>query len=139
MIGWLPDMGKWAGVVDHFLKPGGAFIMVEFHPVVWMFSDDFKRIEYNYMDSQPIIEELEGTYTDRKADIKEKSVCWNHGLSTVIDSIIKTGLKIIDFKEYGYSPYDCFENTVKIDDRKFKIKGLEDEIPMVYSLKAEKR
>jgi hypothetical protein len=59
-------------------------------------------------------------------------------LSTVIDSLIKTGLIITDFREYNYSPYDCFENTVKIDDRKFKIKGLENKIPMTYSIKAVK-
>jgi 2-polyprenyl-3-methyl-5-hydroxy-6-metoxy-1,4-benzoquinol methylase len=34
-IGWLPDMDKWANVVSTFLKPGGKFIFVEFHPVVW--------------------------------------------------------------------------------------------------------
>lgn len=138
VIGWLPDMKKWAEIINRFLKPGGEFIMVEFHPVVWMFSYDFKQIEFNYMDSAAIIEELEGTYTNRKAEIKEKSICWNHGLSTVIDSLIKTGLTITDFKEYNYSPYDCFENTIKIDDGKFKIRGLEDKIPMVYSLKAVK-
>jgi hypothetical protein len=102
-------------------------------------SYDFKRIEYNYMDSPPIIEELEGTYTDRGAAIKEKSVSWNHGLSTVINALIKTGLTITDFREYNYSPYNCFQNTVKLADRKFKIKGLEDKIPMVYSLKAVKQ
>jgi ubiquinone/menaquinone biosynthesis C-methylase UbiE len=138
VIGWLPDMSKWAKIVNQFLKPGGEFIIVEFHPIVWMFSYNFKQIEFNYMDSAPIIEELEGTYTDREAQIKEKSVSWNHGLSTVIDSLIKTGLVITDFKEYNYSPYDCFENTVKIDDRKFQIKGLENKIPMIYSLKAVK-
>jgi len=138
VIGWLPDMKKWAEIINHFLKPGGEFIMAEFHPIVWMFSYDFKQIEFNYMDSTPIIEKLEGTYTDRKAEIKENSVSWNHGLSSVVDSIIKTGLKITDFKEYNYSPYDCFENTIKIDDRKFKIKGLEDKIPMIFSIKAEK-
>ncbi|WNB18098.1 class I SAM-dependent methyltransferase [Marivirga arenosa] len=138
VIGWLPDMKEWAKIINHFLKPKGKFIMVEFHPIVWMFSYDFKKIEFNYKDSNPIIEELEGTYTDRNAKIKEESVSWNHGLSTVINSIIKTGLKIADFKEYNYSPYNCFENTVKVDDQKFKIKGLEDKIPMIYSLKAEK-
>lgn len=136
VIGWLPDMSKWAEIIKQYLKPGGEFIMVEFHPIIWMFSYDFKQIEFNYMDSAPIIEELEGTYTDKEAQIKEKSVSWNHGLSTVIDSLIKTGLSITDFKEYNYSPYDCFENTVKIDDRKFQIKGLENKIPMMYSLKA---
>ncbi|QGY43800.1 methyltransferase domain-containing protein [Maribellus comscasis] len=138
VVGWLPDMKKWAETIHHFLKPGGEFIMAEFHPVVWMFSYDFKQIEFNYMDSNPIIEELEGTYTDGGVEIKEKSMCWNHGLSTVIDALVKTGMKLKDFKEYNYSPYNCFENTVKTGDRKFKIKGMEDKIPMVYSVKAQK-
>lgn len=138
VIGWLPDMKEWAKIINRFLKPKGKFIIVEFHPIVWMFSHDFKKIEFKYMDSDPIIEEPEGTYTDRNSGIKEKSVVWNHGLSSVLNSIIKTGLKITDFKEYNYSPYDCFKNGVKIDDRKFKIKGLEDKIPMIFSLKAEK-
>lgn len=138
VIGWLPEMNKWADIINHFLKPGGEFIMVEFHPVIWMFSNDFKQIEFSYMDPAPIIEELEGTYTDRHAQIKEKSVSWNHGLSTVLDSLIKSGLVIADFKEYNYSPYDCFNNTIKTDDGNYKIKGLEDKIPMVYSVKAKK-
>lgn len=138
VIGWLPEMNKWADIINHFLKPGGEFIMVEFHPVIWMFSNDFKKIEFSYMDPAPIIEELEGTYTDRNAQIKEKSVSWNHGLSTVLDSLIKSGLIITDFKEYNYSPYDCFNNTIKTDDGNYKIKGLEDKIPMVYSVKAKK-
>lgn len=138
VIGWLPEMNKWADIINRFLKPGGEFIMVEFHPVIWMFSNDFKQIEFSYMDSAPIIEELEGTYTDRNAQIKEKSVSWNHGLSTVLDSLIKSGLVITDFKEYNYSPYNCFNNTIKTDDGNYKIKGLEDKIPMVYSVKAKK-
>lgn len=98
VIGWLPDMKKWAETIYHFLKPNGIFVMAEFHPVVWMFSYDFKKIEFNYMDPSPIIEELEGTYTNREADIKDKSVTWNYGLGNVIDSLIKTGLKLQDFK-----------------------------------------
>ncbi len=139
VVGWLPDMRKWADIIYRFLKPGGKFVMVEFHPVVWMFSYDFKNIEFNYMDTAPIIEELEGTYTDRDSDIKDKSVTWNHGLGYVLDSIIKSGLTLTDFKEFNYSPYDCFENTVKIGDKKFQIRGLENKIPMIYSVKAIKK
>lgn len=138
VVGWLPDMKKWAKIINQFLKPGGEFIMVEFHPVLWIFDYDFKQIEYNYMDTNPIIEELEGTYTNREAPIKDKSVCWNHGLATVVNAIVKTGLIITDFSEYDHSPYNCFKNTVKIDDGKYQIKGLENKIPMLYSLKAKK-
>ncbi|MCF8306000.1 MAG: class I SAM-dependent methyltransferase [Ignavibacteriales bacterium] len=138
VLGWLPDMIKWAEIVNHFLKPGGKLILVEFHPVLWIFSDDFRQIQYDYMDSVPIIEESDGTYADRDSAIREKSVGWNHGLSSVLDSIIKTGLIITDFKEYNYSPYNCFQNMIMTEDGKYKIKGLENKLPMLYSLVAEK-
>ena len=138
VISWLPDMKKWAKVIEHFLKPGGQLVFVEFHPIVWMFSYDFKRVEFDYMESEAIVEELEGTYTDSDVQIKGKSVCWNHGLSTVIDSLIKSGLTLTDFKEYNYSPYDCLENLVEVEEGKYKIEGLENKFPLVYSIKAVK-
>jgi ubiquinone/menaquinone biosynthesis C-methylase UbiE len=55
-IGWLPDLDKWSKVASQFLKPGGRFIMAEFHPVVWMFDNDFKEVFYNYFNVTPIIE-----------------------------------------------------------------------------------
>ena len=103
-----------------------------------MFSYDFKRVEFDYMESEAIVEELEGTYTDSDVQIKGKSVCWNHGLSTVIDSLIKSGLTLTDFKEYNYSPYNCLQNLVKIEEGKYKIEGLENKFPLVYSVKAVK-
>jgi SAM-dependent methyltransferase len=45
-IGWLPDINRWAEVIHHFLKPGGKLVFVEFHPVVWMFDDDFTKVKY---------------------------------------------------------------------------------------------
>ena len=40
-ICWLPDIMKWAGLVSHFLKPNGQFVFVDFHPVIWMYDNDF--------------------------------------------------------------------------------------------------
>ena len=138
VIGWLPDLDKWAKIINQFLKPGGVFVMAEFHPVVWMFDSEFKTIDFKYMDAEPIVEEEEGTYADKSANIKETYVCWNHGISTVLGSLLKTGLTITDIKEYDYSPYDCFENTVLKGKRQYQIRGLEEKIPMVFSLKAKK-
>ncbi len=138
-VGWLPNMDKWAAVIHHFLKPGGKFIMVEFHPVVWMFDDNFKEIIFKYSDVDPIIEELEGTYANRKANIKNQSVSWNHGLATVINALLKKGLLLEGFQEYDHSPYDCFNNTTEIEKGKFQIRGLEGKIPMLYSVSALKK
>ena len=138
VLGWLPDMQRWADTVQHFLKPGGQLILVEFHPVVWMFDDYFEKISFNYMGGAAIVEQIEGTYTDRSAAIGGQSVSWNHGLSTVVQALLQAGMQVRDFQEYNYSPYDCFENTVQMAANKYQIKGLENKIPMVYSLVAQK-
>lgn len=135
-IGWLPDMNKWAGIVSKFLKPGGKFIMVEFHPVLFMFSYDFSKIEYNYFNTGAIEEITEGTYTDRNAPLVNQSVSWDHSLSEVIGALINSGLHVERFEEFDYSPYDCFEKTVEVERGKYQIKGLEKKIPMLYSIQA---
>jgi 2-polyprenyl-3-methyl-5-hydroxy-6-metoxy-1,4-benzoquinol methylase len=137
VIGWLPELKSWARIVDHFLKPGGQFIFVEFHPVVWMFDDDFTKVDYAYFNKEAIIEETKGTYADRNAPINAQSYNWNHSLSDVIGALLERGLQVTHFQEYDYSPYDCFNHTVK-SEKGYQIKGMEGEIPMVFSLLVSK-
>ncbi|TDQ79924.1 class I SAM-dependent methyltransferase [Sphingobacterium yanglingense] len=138
-IGWLPDLDKWAKVISKFLKPGGKFIFVEFHPVIWMFDDNFDKIGYRYFNSGPIIESEEGTYADKEANISQDYVCWNHGLGEVLNSLINNGLELKSFNEFDYSPYDCFNKTIEFEPKKYRITHLDDKIPMVYALVAEKK
>ncbi|AUX17005.1 class I SAM-dependent methyltransferase [Flavobacterium columnare] len=138
-IGWLPNLDKWAQVVSHFLKPNGQFIFVEFHPVVWMFDNDFKKISYNYFNIETIIEEEKGTYGDRDSDIKTKTISWNHPTSEVLNALIKNSLQINSFEEYDYSPYNCFNQTEEFEKGKFRIKHLKNKIPMIFSLTASKK
>jgi len=137
-IGWLPDLEKWAGVVEHMLKPGGKVILVEFHPVVWMFDDDFKELGYSYFNVGPIIETSSGTYTDNDAPIKQEYVTWNHPLEEVIGSLLRSGLSLQNFKEYDYSPYNCFKHTIEFEPGKFRIEHCKNHLPMVYSVVFEK-
>ena len=138
-IGWLPDLNKWADTIAHFLNPGGEFIIVDFHPVVWMFDDDFNEIYYSYFNREPIVENTTGTYADPDSPIKNNSVSWNHSLSEMLNALLKAGLEINSFDEYDYSPYNCFNNTFQIDSDKYQIKNLAGKIPMVYALKAKSK
>ena len=138
-IGWLPDLNKWAEIISCYLKPGGIFYMADFHPVLWMFDDEFTHFQYSYENSEVIITESEGTYTDRDADITGKEYGWNHSISEILNALITNGLQIGHFNEFMYSPYACFRNTVEFEKGKWHIKGLEGKIPMVYSLKAVKQ
>ncbi len=139
VLGWLPDMKEWAGVVSRFLKPGGIFVLVEFHPVVWMFNNEFTEIQYSYFNKEAIIETLSGTYADRGADISKTEIGWNHNLAEVMQGLIDAGLNITSFQEIDSSPHDCFRNTVEVSPGRFQIKGLEEKLPMVYALRAVKQ
>jgi SAM-dependent methyltransferase len=137
-IGWLPDLKRWAKILNRFLKPGGKFVFVEFHPVVWMFDNDFKAIAYSYFNEEEIIETYTGTYADQNADFQTTTISWNHPLDEVLGNLLQAGLHIVQFKEYPYSPYNCFRGMQKIDNEKFTIKSLAKQIPMTYSLTAIK-
>ena len=137
-IQWLPDLNKWAELISHFLKPGGRFIFVDFHPVLWMFDDKFQSIKYRYFNSGPIEELESGTYADRKAPLSQKSITWNHGIAEILNPLIMSGLRIDSFREYDFSPYDCFDQTVQIAPGKYRIAPLKDRVPMLFSLTASK-
>lgn len=138
-IGWLPDLDKWAEVIQYFLKPGGQFVFVEFHPLIWMYDDDFKEVTYNYFNSGAIIETYTGTYAEKDAPISQEYVMWNHSISEVVQSLLEKGLTIKSLMEYDYSPYDCFRHTEQIEVNKYIIQHFGNKIPMVYSIVAEKK
>ena len=77
--------------------------MAEFHPIVWMFDDEFKYIQYRYGNAGVIENESEGTYAQRDANIKAKEYSWNHSISEVMNALIKHGLQIDFFNEHHIS------------------------------------
>ena len=135
-IGWLPDLDRWAKVIQHFLKPSGQFIMADFHPVVWMFDDDFKEVAYDYFQSEDIVETVTGTYAATDAPFESTTISWNHSLAELFEALFANGLQVKRFQEFAYSPYPCFKNTVEVAPGQFKIQSLKKDIPMVYALKA---
>ena len=138
-IGWLPDLDKWAKVVSQFLKTNGKFVFAEFHPIVWMFDNDFKEVFYSYFNIETIVEDESGTYADRYSEISAQTITWNHPTSEVLNALIQSGLEINSFDEYDYSPYNCFNETEEFEAGKFRIKHLKNKIPMVFSLVATKK
>ena len=138
-IGWLPDLDKWAEIVAHFMKPGGTFYIADFHPTLWMMDENFEKIKYNYFNTEVITEEISGTYTDRNAPIKSVEHGWNHPFTEIINALVMHGLQIEQFNEYPYSPHNCFNNMEKGADEMWRIKGMSEKMPMMYSIKATKR
>ena len=138
-IVWLPDLDKWAKVISRFLKPKGKFVFAEFHPVVWMFDDEFEKIGYNYFNVKALVENQSGTYADKSANINTTYVMWNHGIGEVLNSLISNNLILNSFDEFDYSPYNCFNKTIEVAPNKYRIEHLDNKIPMVYAIVATKK
>jgi hypothetical protein len=138
-VGWLPDLDGWAEIISHFLNPGGIFFIVDFHPFIRMFNRDYDKIIYSYFNTGAIIEESKGTYADRNAELSHTSCGWNHSMSDILSSLIRNSLRIESFEEYPLSTYNRFEKSDNNKHGNWEIAGMDDKIPMMYSIKAVKK
>ncbi len=133
VINWLSELQQWGKVIAAMLKPQGKFIMIEFHPVLWMLDEHFKQLEYPYSRKEPFAMD-EPTYTDNGEKTIDKVITWNYGLSEPINGLVQNGIAIQEFNEYYYSPFNLLSNMIETNPKQFKIKGLEDKIPITYSI-----
>jgi len=134
-IVWLPDLDKWADIVNHFLAPGGKFVFLDFHPVLDMLNWDTHAFEYDYFKPvQPYMETNQGTYADKNADMKMTECFWTHSLAEVIQALISAGLQLETMEEYDYSPYGIFGEMTKRANKEFTFKKIKVAFPFFYAL-----
>ncbi len=138
VLGWLPELEGWARNIARYLKPGGKLVLVEFHPAVWMFDNDFTHVAYSYFNRQLIEETEQGTYADPAAPISLASHTWNHSLGETISALLGAGLRLKHFEEMDGSPHNCFARTVQGADGLFRIEGMPGKLPMVFAAVAER-
>lgn len=138
-IVWLPDLDKWASIINHFLKPGGQFIFVEFHPTINSMDWDTATFDYNYFNSgEPYHEIVNGTYADTSADLKGEEYFWQHSFAEILTSLLGQGLNLQSFEEYPFSSYDVFGEMNKIEEWKYVYAKVKASFPHMFSLKMGK-
>jgi SAM-dependent methyltransferase len=141
----LPDMAGWAKVVARFVKPGGAFHIVEFHPFSQTF-DDTKgltelRLAYPYFDRDAPMRfepDDEGSYADRSATVSTPTYEWNHSLSMIISSLVDAGLRIERIREFDLTVHQQFPFMEQSPDGYWRLPAGYPEIPLLFSLVATK-
>ena len=106
VIGWLPDIEAFFGIVRGLLKPGGVLIMEEMHPVLLMYEPSpeggISTVEHSYFD-QKIWEETRGLdYYGGQAYEARPSYSFMHRLDEILMAGIKNGLNLTSFKELDY-------------------------------------
>lgn len=136
---WLRDLKEWGRIIAHFLKPGGKFFIVEFHPFANVFDDEIQdmRIRYPYFTGG-IPEHFKNDYSYADDTIIQNvdAYEWTHDLGEIMGSLLSAGLSICEYKEYDYCCYQKFPFMNRIKRGEYRIEG--DPIPLMFSIKAEK-
>ncbi len=143
---WLPDLEKWAEMIEYYLKPGGLFYINDGHPVkniVEIDEEDEQNLvlKYPYFSEGKTYEwDEEGTYADPEAELEHtKNYQWDHTLGEIINSLAQARLKIEEFKEYPYladKRYPCME---KVEKNRWVLAGkMKNMLPLSFSIKARK-
>lgn len=143
-LSWLPSMRRWAGVIDHFLKPRGVFYMVEFHPINWTLEDvgvTEPVVRYPYFErAQPVRFEVQGSYADRSAQLRSKvEYYWPHGLGEIVTALCEHGLRLDFLHELPSTIYKQLPFLEQRDDGCWYLpRDFPGELPLMYSLRAVK-
>jgi SAM-dependent methyltransferase len=138
-ITWLPDLKKWAERIAWCLKSGGIFYLVEFHPLLFMFDENFVKIEYPYESpGEPLLFLNVPSYAQPDISLENQELNWHHGIGMVINSLIHHGFKLEFLNEHFYSPYPVFKEMIEISEGRWVHKVLKQKIPYLFSIKAKK-
>ena len=141
---WLPDLERWAQIINKFLKPGGLFYIREFHPFAYIFNDEDDEtdfvVKYPYFQGkEPIMFEEEGSYADEAAETgKMKTYEWNHPISRIITVLANQGLRLEFFHEFPVCSYKALPFMIQNAAGRWVFPKHGDSVPVMFSIKATK-
>ena len=144
VLGWLPDLTRWADVVAYHLKPGAFFYIAEFHPILHVFDEEATelRARYPYFSrAEPLAFPTRGSYAYR--DTTEETLMeytWPHGLGEIVSALAAVGLRIEFLHEFNFVHEGGLWAFLKQrDDGTWGLPpGSDGEIPLLFSLRATK-
>lgn len=138
VLAWLPDLRRWARVVDHFLAPGGTFYIAEYHPFPLVFDEKRGIVEPKitnryFPGAEPIV------YTGEEVNEDFVVYGWPYSLGEVISAVAEAGLHVEFLHELPFSESPHLEFVVQRPDGAWGLPPeVEGELPLLFSLKATK-
>lgn len=135
---WLPDIKRWAEVVDNLLRPGAILYLVEFHPITAIFGDDDMDVALPYFD-RPRLWDEPGTYADLGAETAHNRTWeWVHTLSDVMQAVLERGMRLEHFAEHDYTLFPRWPWLVKEGFDTYRMPKDRPALPLMYSLRVRK-
>lgn len=155
-IGWLSELSPWGRGIADVLRPGGAFVVVDFHPAGLMF-DGSDRAVWNYwMDGGGPDTATDGVgdyvarsgdglvpwgYQEGMSEVPDPAPChmFAWGVSEIISALLDAGLRLAAFREYPYSN-GCvfFDGMRELPGRRYLPPAGMPKVPMMFGIRAVK-
>lgn len=152
-IMWLSDINAWGRGIASVLKPGGTFVLVEFHPFGLMFNEKLER-DWPYFSAEPILDAGVGDYvayakdglvprgyeegvTDFTNPHPSGEFAW--GVGDVVTALLDAGLRLEVLREYEYSN-GCprFDGSVQREGGRFYLADGVPNMPQMFAVRARR-
>jgi len=159
---WLSDLEAWARGVARILRPGGRFVLIEFHPILFIFEEveddnvvDRLRVRYPYSGgelmsfddgvSDYVAISGEGLtpdgYQEGEVDFRNPHACHEFawGVEETVGALLAAGLRLTTLREYpyttGYRPYSIMR---EVGERRYAFVDQVPRLPLMFGIVAEK-
>lgn len=153
---WLSDLAAWGRGVADCLRPGGRFVLVDFHPALMMFDGEW-QLKRDYMGGAPCeYESGVGDYvalTGAAAEIDRllpgirdfrnpyPGVEFQWGIAETASALLNAGLSLSHLAEYNYcNGFKPMSDMVDLGGRRYAMPDhLPRNLPLMFSLIAERK
>lgn len=140
VLGWIPDLARWARVAAHFLRADGVLYLTDMHPLARAVDRTATTPQLGqpyWPRPHPIRHDVQGSYADPAAQVEATSkFLWPHSTGELITAVAQAGFAIEFFHEFPWldRPLPCL---TRVSEREFlPPKGFE--LPLYFSLRARK-
>lgn len=152
-FGWLSDLGPWGRGIHRALRPGGRFVLVDFHPMCWGVRADGTIAEPYFFEG--VIDDAGvSDYVGRSGpgltpsgwqegvqafENPEPTAQFQWTLAQVVQSLLDAGLVLETLREYPYSRgCQLHEGMVEIEPRTYAMPPTMPNVPLMFALAARR-
>ncbi len=148
-VSWMPDLAAWARGIERILEPGGAFVLIEFHPLMWSIGETGALDQDDYFFRGPYVAPVEDYVADAGPALgasvdapRGKNLTAAHGfqygLAETVQSLVDAGLVLTRLAEWPHSHGATRPGMVALDERRWGMPPGRPRVPLMFGLRVRK-